>query len=176
MSLNKKLERIDRKSKNGLKLKSADRLRNLINEHPNEMMIWKKLVELYYDSGFLDAAGRYWVLTEPTDERIQKAQEIYLESVNYSGTKILNDITFRGNKEDLPTYAEQRLSELENDSYSKSKYVPQFNPKVSKNEQQKLNKSKQSNSSIALVIFITCILALVSFTVIGIISTINWLF
>ena len=92
MSLSKKLERIDRESKNGLKLKSADRLRNLINEHPNEMIIWKKLAELYYDSGFLDAAGRYWVLTEPTDERIQKAQEIYLESVNYSGTKILNDI------------------------------------------------------------------------------------
>lgn len=98
MNLQEKLNRINEEIETGLKLKSADRLRNLINEYPNELSIWKRLAELYYESGFLDAAGRYWVLTEPTDERIKRAVEVYLNSVNHSGTQVLQDITFQMGK------------------------------------------------------------------------------
>ena len=102
MNLQEKLNRIDQEIEAGLKLKSADRLRNLINEYPNELGIWEKLAELYYESGFIDAAGRYWILTEPKEERINESVAIYLNSVNNSGTKILQDITFRGDKDKLP--------------------------------------------------------------------------
>ncbi|WP_370687409.1 DUF6584 family protein [Fulvivirga maritima] len=36
------------------------------------MELWDKLAKLYYDSGFLDAAGKYWILTEPVSDRIEK--------------------------------------------------------------------------------------------------------
>lgn len=134
MNLQEKLNRINEEIEAGLKLKSADRLRNLINEYPNELSIWERLAELYYESGFLDAAGRYWVLTEPTDERIEKALEVYLDSVNHSGTQVLQDITFRGNKEELSEYARKKLSEFETDSKVKSNYVPTFKPRQDKRE------------------------------------------
>ena len=101
MSLESKLESIENDIQNGLKFKSADRLRNLINQYPNEQKLWNKLAELYYESGFLDAAGRYWILTEPTSERIKQSVEIYEKSVNYSGYQILQEITFRGEKSKL---------------------------------------------------------------------------
>jgi len=44
---------------NRLKFKAYDRLRNLIQENPNETQLWNKLAELYYESGFLDSAGKY---------------------------------------------------------------------------------------------------------------------
>ena len=72
MNLKDKLAKIESEIDNGLKLKATDRLRNLINQYPNEIELWSRLAELYYESGFLDAAGRYWILTEPTDDRIKK--------------------------------------------------------------------------------------------------------
>jgi len=50
---------IDFEVENGLKFKASDRLRNLIQENPNETQLWNKLAELYYESGFLDSAGKY---------------------------------------------------------------------------------------------------------------------
>ena len=104
MDLTNKLERIEINIKNGLKFRAADRLRNMINQYPNESILWTRLAELYYESGFLASAGKYWILTEPKDEKIKKCVEIYEKSVNYSGTKILQDITFRGEKSKLTEY------------------------------------------------------------------------
>ncbi|MEP2237107.1 MAG: DUF6584 family protein, partial [Maribacter sp.] len=89
MNLKEKLDKIDSEIEKGLKFKSSDRLRNLIQDNPNEIQLWYKLAELYYESGFLDAAGKYWILTEPTEERIRKCVAIYEKSVNYSGYQIL---------------------------------------------------------------------------------------
>jgi hypothetical protein len=72
VSLKEKIAKIDSEIELGLKFKAADRLRNLIQENPNELELWNKLAELYYESGFLDAAGKYWILTEPTNDRIKK--------------------------------------------------------------------------------------------------------
>lgn len=47
MSLKEKLEKIDFEIQNGLKFKASDRLRNLIQENPNETQLWNKLAELY---------------------------------------------------------------------------------------------------------------------------------
>lgn len=105
MNIRKKLDSISEDLALGRKFKTADRLRNLINEYPNELTLWERLAELYYESGFRDAAGRYCILTEPTDKRIKKCVELYLESVNHSGTQVLQEITYRGKKDDLPEYA-----------------------------------------------------------------------
>ncbi len=176
MNLQEKLNRINEEIKAGLKLKSADRLRNLINEYPNELSVWERLAELYYESGFLDAAGRYWILTEPTEERIKTAVDIYLNSVNHSGTQILQDITFRGNKDELPEYARNKLIEIEADSKEKSNYVPTFKPW--QNKQKKKNPKHQQtfkDKLITAVIF-TILISIVVFTIIGFISTLRWIF
>ncbi|MEQ8475846.1 DUF6584 family protein [Fulvivirga sp.] len=176
MNLEEKLDKINAEIEAGLKLKSADRLRNLINEYPNELHIWERLAELYYESGFLDAAGRYWILTEPTDSRIKKATEIYLDSVNHSGTQILQDITFRGDKSALPDYARKKLDEFEIDSKLKSKYVPTFKPKQSKKGHQN-SKYKETLQSKLIGWAIGAILILIILlTIIGFITVIRWLF
>ena len=132
MSLKEKIEKIDSEIKNGLKYKASDRLRNLIQDNPNETQLWNKLAELYYESGFLDSAGKYWILTEPTDDRIKNCVEIYEKSVNYSGYQILQEIVFRGDKSKLSEFAQNKLKELEADSKKKAHYVPKFSPKKNK--------------------------------------------
>ena len=132
MDLKEKLDKIDSEIEKGLKFKSSDRLRNLIQDNPNEIQLWYKLAELYYESGFLDAAGKYWILTEPTEERIRKCVSIYEKSVNYSGYQILQDIVFRGDKSKLNDYAKSRLAELELSSREQVNYIPEYKPKRKK--------------------------------------------
>jgi len=176
MSLKDKLDRIEKEIEAGLKLKSADRLRNLLNEYPNEPLIWEKLGQLYYDSGFLDGAGRYWVLTEPTDEKIEKCVKIYLDSVNHSGTQILQDITFRGDKDKLPEYSRNKLIEFETDSKLKSKYIPTFKPRRNKQQRQNKNSTETFKDKLVKWLIIGFLLIMVFFGIVGIITTFSWIF
>lgn len=175
MNLKDKLAKIESEIDNGLKQKAADRLRNLINQYPNETQVWSQLAELYYESGFLDAAGRYWILTEPTDDRIKKCVEIYEKSVNYSGTKILQDITFRGEKHMLSEYALKKLTNLELDSKKKSNYIPTFALKLN---QQKKKKEQYTSISDTLLIFAfgALLISILIFAVIGFVKVIGWVF
>lgn len=175
MSLEEKLEKIDSEIQSGLKLKATDRLRNLIQEHPNELDLWNKLAELYYESGFMDAAGKYWILTEPTEKRIKKCVDIYEKSVNYSGHQILHELVYRGDKTKLPEYAQKKMLALEADSKKKVNYVPQFKPKT--NTQKKDNaKQKQSFiDKIGLFIFYSIVALIGIFIIIGIITALQWL-
>jgi hypothetical protein len=68
LRLKEKIQKIDFETENGLKFKVSDRLLNLIQENPKETKLWNKLAELNYESGFLDSAGKYWILRQPTDE------------------------------------------------------------------------------------------------------------
>lgn len=176
MNLQEKLNQINEEIEAGLKLKSADRLRNLINEYPNELSIWERLAELYYESGFLDAAGRYWVLTEPTEERIKKAVEIYLNSINHSGTQVLQDITFRGDKDELSDYARKKLSEFETDSKTKSNYVPTFKPKQDKSERKNSKHQETTKDKLTKWGIIAILISIVVFTIIGFATAISWIF
>ena len=121
-----KLTNIEKEIKDGLKLKACDKLRNLINQYPNDLSLYDKLANVYFESGFYDAAGKYWILIEPKNENIRSCVDIYKKSVNNSGTKILQDLKFRGNKNELNEYAKKQLESLENDSMERSKYVPCF--------------------------------------------------
>ena len=127
--LNKQLKSIEKDVLNGLKNKSVDRLRNLITYNPDNLKLREQLAQLYFDSGFFDAAGMYWILTAPTTDEIILAQKTYLESVNNSGTQVLNDIKFRGDKSLLDEYAKNVLEKFEADSIEKSNYIPNFTPK-----------------------------------------------
>ena len=176
MSLESKLESIETDIENGLKYKSADRLRNLINEYPNEQKLWNRLAELYYNSGFLDAAGRYWILTEPTDERIKKCIEIYQKSVNYSGYQILQEITFRGEKSKLTDYGKTKLIELENDSSEKVNHIPKFYSKSS-NSKKKSDDQEETLKEKLIKLLVYTVLAIIGISIIiGFITMIKWIF
>lgn len=156
--MKEKLAKIEFDIKNGLKFKSADRLRNMINQYPNESELWNRLAELYYESGFLASAGKYWILTEPKDERIKKSVEIYEKSVNYSGTKILQDITFRGDKTKLSEYGKEKLTELELDSKKKSNYIPKFTPITNRKKKGKEKRKRKTKRNFKRQINWNCIL------------------
>ena len=178
MSLIEKLEKIDSEIENGLKFKASDRLRNLIQENPTETQLWNKLAELYYESGFLDSAGKYWILTEPTDERIKKCVGIYEKSVNYSGYQILQEITFRGDKKKLSEFAQKKLAELESDSKKKTNYVPEFKTRTNKQKVKEKNRNSKMTFKDKMAIYpiIGTFIFLAICSIIGIITVIKWIF
>lgn len=177
MDLESKLESIEIDIQNGLKLKSADRLRNLINQYPNEEKLWIRLAELYYESGFLDAAGKYWILTEPTTERIKRSVEIYENSVNYSGYQILQEITFRGDKSKLTEYGKKKLTELENDSIEKVNFIPKFAKKLNRNERKKQkNRERTYKDKLIEKLIIGVLIFILIAAIIGIVEIFNWIF
>ena len=174
--MKEKLEKIQAEIENGLKFKASDRLRNLIQENPNEIQLWNKLAELYYDSGFLDSAGKYWILTEPNDERIKKCVDIYEKSVNNSGYQILQEIVFRGDKSKLSEFAQNKLSELESDSKKKADYVPKFNPRTNKKKRKKGNSNMTFKDKMTVYPIIGIFIFLAICSIIGVITVIKWAF
>jgi len=176
VDLKNKLAKIESEIDRGLKFKAADRLRNLMNQYPNETVLWSRLAELYYESGFLDAAGRYWILTEPTDDRIKKCVEIYEKSVNYSGTKILQDITFRGDKNSLSEFALKKLTDLELNSKKKSNYIPTFASKLNKQKQNTEQYESTFKDKLLSFIFAAFLISIPVFAIIGLLKVIQWIF
>lgn len=113
--------RIEEDLKAGRKKKACDRLRNLINEFPDDISLREKLGQIYYDSGFKDEAGKFWILCELQNFEMKEAVDIYKNSVSNSGNAILKDIVFRGNKNQFSQYSRDILNELESDSFIKTK-------------------------------------------------------
>ena len=176
MNLKEKLNKIDSEIENGLKFKASYRLKNLIQENPNETQLWNKLAELYYESGFLDSAGKYWILTEPKEERITKCVEIYEKSVNYSGYQILQEITFRGDKKRLSEFAQKKIAELESDSKKKTDYIPEFKPKTNKLKRKKENSNMTFKDKLTVYPVIGLFIFLAICSIIGVITLLKWVF
>lgn len=176
MSLENKLNKIDLEIENGLKSKAINRLRSLIQENPNETQLWNKLAELYFESGFLDSAGKYWILSEPIKDRIKNCVEIYEKSVNYSGYQILQEITFRGDKSKLSEYAQKKLTALESDSKKKTNHIPEFLPKVNKRQKQKQKHKKTFQDKFGGCLVFAILAAIVILIIIGFVTVIKWIF
>ena len=124
------LQLAEEEIKKGLKLKAVNRLKNFINSSPNEIGARTMLAQLYYEAGFYDAAGLYWMLTEPLEDRIKECTAIYKASVNYSAQQMLKDIKFRGDRLKLPVYALQILDALEAERYKKNQSSKTYNQRI----------------------------------------------
>lgn len=121
--------RIEQDLKAGRKKKACDRLRNMINQFPDDISLREKLAQIYHDSGFKDEAGKFWIFSEPQNFEMKEAVELYRKSFSNSGNAILKDIVFRGDKTQLSEYAKNILKELETDSFKKTKRIPDFKRK-----------------------------------------------
>ncbi|MFP3598369.1 DUF6584 family protein [Chryseobacterium sp. SIMBA_029] len=151
--------RIEQDLKAGRKKKASDRLRNLINEFPDDISLREKLGQIYYNSGFKDEAGKFWILSEPKNQEMKEAVEIYRNSLSNSGSTILKDIVFRGDKNKLTDYSKKVLEDLESDSFKKTKYIPDFNRK--QREKGIYQESKDSLSSKIGMYFLGAIIILI---------------
>lgn len=167
--------RIEEDIKAGRKKKACDRLRNLINEFPDDISLREKLAHIYYDSGFKDEAGKFWILSEPQNFEMKEAVEIYRYSLSNSGNAILKDIVFRGDKDKLSNYAKKILKELESDSYKKTKHIPVFKRKG--REKGKYTESKNNFlSTVSFYLFIGGIILLPILGFFKLIELIDFLF
>lgn len=124
------LYRIEQDLKAGRKKKACDRLRNMINQFPNDLSLRKKLGQIYFEAGFLDEAGKFWILSSPENNEMENAVEIYRKSLSDSGNAILKDIVFRGDKNLLDEYAWKVITELEQNSLKITKHIPVFKTKT----------------------------------------------
>jgi hypothetical protein len=175
MSLKGKLDKVDKDIENGKRFKAANRLQNMIKESPNQIELWHKLAELYYEGGFLDAAGKYWILTEPTEDRIKKCVEIYESSVNNSGCQILREMLFHGDVSQLSPYAQNKIAELESDCNGKMTFGSKFKGiKPSKaNKYSQKQKFQAIFDSIMIFAFVAVVLISL---IVGLLTIINYLF
>jgi len=124
------LYRIEHDLKEGRKKKACDRLRNMINQFPNDLSLRKKIGQIYFEAGFLDEAGKFWILSLPENNEMETAVEIYRKSLSNSGNAILKDIVFRGDKNLLDEYPMKIITELEKDSLKNTKHIPVFKTKI----------------------------------------------
>lgn len=156
----------------GRKYKATLRLRNLINEFPNDLTLRNKLAEIYYESGFLDEAGKFWILSENRNSEINRCIEIYKNSVNNSGNQILKDIVFRGDKTKLSFHLQSTLNELEKDSFEKTKNIPNFQPK--KNYLEKDIYKETIKDKLIKYLFFGFLLFIVLLIILGFVKLIEW--
>ncbi len=157
--------RIDQDLKEGKKKKACDRLRNLINQFPDDLSLRKKLGQIYYNAGFLDEAGKFWILTEPENDEMKNAVALYRETLSNSGNAILKDIVFRGNKAQLNEYAMNVFAELEKDSLKKTKHIPDFKPK--NREKGKYSEAETPTGFVNKIFIAVLIVFLISLPILG---------
>lgn len=124
------LYRIEQDLKEGRKKKACDRLRNMINQFPDDLSLRKKLGYIYFEAGFLDEAGKFWILSAPENNEMENAVQIYIKSLSNSGNAILKDIVFRVDKNLLDEYALKVITELEQNSLTITKQIPVFKTKT----------------------------------------------
>ena len=173
MSIEKRLQRIELDIANGLKNKAVNKLRVLINEYPNELYLRDTLAKLFYEAGFYDEAGKYWVLSEPLNEEMKFCIDLHQKSVNHSGRAILQDITFRGDIHLVNLYAQNKMKALKEDSKKKTNHIPLFK---AKDKYEVKTRTSQVKQMIAKYAFITIIIACVALWIIGWVTVIRWIF
>lgn len=159
-------DKVEQDLKDGRKKKACDRLRNLINQFPDDLSLRKKLGQIYYNAGFLDEAGKFWILSEPENDEMKDAVALYRKSLGNSGNAILKDIVFRGNKALLNEYAMSVFTDLEKDSLRKTKHIPDFKPKTK--EKGNYPKLKDQTGILNTLMFIMLIVFLITLPVLGV--------
>ncbi len=170
MYLNLQLEKAQTEINQGLKQKAAERLKNVLNTYPDAMEAREMLALMYYESGFLDMAGRYWLLTEPTHDYIAKSIKVYKESINNSPVQILKDLKYRGDKTGLPEYARTTLLDIEDDV----KKMEHTLPYKSKEYKEPNNYKETYKDKILTKMFIGILLLCILFFIVGAITAISW--
>jgi len=176
MSKHSALRKIEFNINNGLKLKAAVQLGTLINKNPNNIELRNRLAELYFEAGFLDAAGKFWILNDSKDQNVKRCVEIYEKSVNHSGNRILLDLKFRGDKTLLSRYAQNKLAELEKDSLDKTNSIPDFKEKENEHIEANTKKNNPILEKLGCGIAIAIVLFLVAAVIIGSKAIFQWLF
>ena len=174
MNSKSKLDKIDFNIENGLKLKATIQLRSIIDKNPNNLEVWDKLAQLYYDAGFFDAAGRFWIFNESDEKHIRDCVEIYEKSVSFSGNQILNDIKFRGDKSNLNQYAKAKLTELEDRSKLETGNIPIF--KSENNVKPSVGKWDPLKQKIVQLIFLIVLIFILISTIVGLYHIYRWIF
>lgn len=170
-------DKIEQDLKEGKKKKACDRLRNLINQFPDDLSLRKKLGQIYYEAGFIDEAGKYWILSQPENKEMEKAVVLYRKTLGNSGNAILKDIVFRGNKAQLNEYTMNVFAELEKDSLKKTKHIPDFKPKT--REKGNYSEAEDSTGFLNKIFIGVLIVFLISLPILGIfklLELINTLF
>ena len=169
MKLSEKLKKIEIEIQNGHIEKSIRRLDSLINLHPNNIEIRNRMAELYFTSGFITTAGKYWLLTEPINNNISNSIEFYLKSVNHSPTKILKDLKYRGDIDKLANHSASILKDI----YKKKKEA-NLN---SKETNSIVSQTKQRNHiSISKILIFFLLISIPILIFIGLSTVLKWIF
>lgn len=155
----------------GYKYSAANSLKKMLQHYPEEYFISNKLAELYYDAGFYDAAGKYWLWYPSNEYRVVKCIEIYRESMGNSATRILNDIQFRGDKSRLRNFSREIIEELEKESEEEGGVIYWDDTQIHEDHEDHFVGENSGCELLALLIVGLFILALV----VGFYTIVGWI-
>jgi len=172
MNFEEKIERVDNDLDKGLKKRAIDRLHGLIKTYPDELIFRTKLGHIYLDIGFKDNAGQFFILEKDRTNEMDEAVTIYLDSVNKSGWKILNDIQFQGDKNNLNDFAKQRLTEFEEWSKKETGRIPTFRKKRIGPPRTK----EKGTWDFGAILIVGVLISVVVLTIIGFVTVVRWIF
>lgn len=108
MSIETTLLKIEADLDGGRKGLAVKRLRSLIKTNPTNILLRNRLAEIYYDAGFIDTAGLYWLLSEPKNNKMRHAVAVYKQTAG-SAQQILDDLGRLKDIEKLDNFSKHEL-------------------------------------------------------------------
>lgn len=106
------LDRVQQEIANDRLWKARDRLLGLFATFPTSQEVLELLGEVFYKMGDLPEAGRYWYLTECSDELVQDAVHTFRERCGSNPCIMLKQLPIREHLEKYGPVALKRLQEL----------------------------------------------------------------
>lgn len=123
MSLERALERIDRDLANRDLGKARDRLHGLLATHPDNLMLRRKLGDVYSRLQFPSMAGRYWYLEEEKSTEMAAACEVFEKECGNNPVQILLAVKYKASLDAIKdTYAGRALLALQEQAVRKYGY------------------------------------------------------
>lgn len=106
------LERIESEIAAGDLGKARDRLQGLIGTYPDDLALRSRLAEVYWKLQYPAMAGCYWYLEENQTNDTRRAIAAFEKRCGNDPWIIWQRLKFKGDPEELPTFARQRLQLL----------------------------------------------------------------
>ena len=123
MSLEQTLERIDKDLANGDLGKARDRLHGLLASHPGNLLLRRKLGDVYAKLQFPSMAGRYWYLEEEKSPEMVAACAVFEKECGNSPVVLLLAIKYKADPAAIKdTYAGRTLRALQEQAVKKYGY------------------------------------------------------
>ncbi len=104
--------------------KARDRLNTMVFQYPDDLDLRARLATVYDALGLPAMAGRFWFFEEARDGARGRAIAAFERSCRSNPLHMLAALKFRGDRDQMPSHARDRLNALEEAVPEKDRFKP----------------------------------------------------